>query len=194
MKELLKTIFLVCLLVGLVTVGFAAEAAFDFAWAISDDGTEFTVRLPANGTTGYEWNWTLEGGALREKSSQYIVAEQKDGIVGAGGIREFVFTAGPDGAGRTTLALEYNRPWETEASAIAYEITLWIREGGILAVETIRQTMPWPWQVGDVTRCPECGLRNAKITEIISGGDEESGVFIDLIIECLECGTVQETI
>lgn len=68
----------------------------------------FTVPLPANPSTGYQWNADYDYYLLSLESSQF----EKDSSerVGAGGESVFVFK--PLRPGKTTISLVYKRPWE----------------------------------------------------------------------------------
>lgn len=69
-------------------------------------GQDFSISLPENRTTGYQWE--LDAGELvHVKSDSYVGNTSK---VGAGGMREYVLTA--DAAGESILKAVYIRPWE----------------------------------------------------------------------------------
>lgn len=83
----------------------------------------FTISLPANPTTGYEWFVDYDSALLRQDSLQFESASGAAGIagtssgaasaaprVGAGGISVFVFT--PLQPGKTTIYFVYKRSWE----------------------------------------------------------------------------------
>ena len=76
-------------------------------------GEKLLVQLEGNPTTGYEWSLA----ALNEKylSFQGEPEYQRDSnLIGAGGTYTFIFdTLEP---GRTTLTLQYARPFETSVS------------------------------------------------------------------------------
>jgi predicted secreted protein len=70
----------------------------------------FTISLPANPTTGYEWNANYDYVLLKEESAQFERAPAETVRVGAGGTFVFVFT--PIKPGKTTIRFVYKRSWE----------------------------------------------------------------------------------
>ena len=88
-------------------------------------GEEFTIVLDSNPTTGYSWKLSdnFSGGIVQLVSSSYIppVTRRK----GAGGEEIWRFKA--VAAGKTTISLEYIRPWEKGVQPVAvksYEVTV----------------------------------------------------------------------
>jgi len=71
-------------------------------------GEPFTISLPANPTTAYEWTADYDYYLLELSSSQFEKSTSE--AVGAGGMSIFVFK--PLHPGKTTIALVYKRPWE----------------------------------------------------------------------------------
>lgn len=74
----------------------------------------FTVALPANPGTGYQWNADYDYYLLSLESSQFEKASSER--VGAGGESVFVFK--PLRTGKTTISLVYKRPWENIAADV----------------------------------------------------------------------------
>lgn len=72
-------------------------------------GREFTVQLPSNATTGFQWV-VVDLGAVTQIGEPVYEAQQEPGVVGAGGTETFTFKTGPSGS--SDLKLEYRRPWE----------------------------------------------------------------------------------
>ena len=70
----------------------------------------FTISLPANPTTGYEWTVDYDYVLLKKESAQYESAIAEPVRVGAGGSSVFVFT--PLMPGKTTIYFVYKRSWE----------------------------------------------------------------------------------
>lgn len=85
-------------------------------------GQRFSITLPSNPTTGYDWHWIKpeEGKELESlqkhiklvkesymPSSQTIKGKP---LMGAGGKKKFIFKA--TGKGSVPLTLEYKRIWE----------------------------------------------------------------------------------
>lgn len=84
----------------------------------------FTISLPANPTTGYQWFVDYDYGLLREDSSQFESgAASLPPRVGAGGTSVFVFT--PVQPGKTTIRFVYRRSWENiAADTRAYRVEI----------------------------------------------------------------------
>ncbi|MFC1781457.1 protease inhibitor I42 family protein [Planctomycetota bacterium] len=76
-------------------------------------GDNFTIQLDSNPTTGYSWRLagTLPD-MLELVGSDFVMAENKENIVGAGGVEHWTFKAIREG--ETTLTFEYIRPWEQD--------------------------------------------------------------------------------
>ncbi|MEI8003630.1 MAG: protease inhibitor I42 family protein [Methanothrix sp.] len=70
----------------------------------------FTISLPANPTTGYEWKANYDYVLLKEESAQFERASAETARVGAGGTSVFVFT--PIKPGKSTIYFVYKRSWE----------------------------------------------------------------------------------
>ena len=70
----------------------------------------FTISLPANPSTGYEWNADYDYVLLKEESAQFERATSETARVGSGGTSVFVFT--PIKPGKTTIRFVYKRSWE----------------------------------------------------------------------------------
>jgi inhibitor of cysteine peptidase len=82
---------------------------------------EFQVTLDSNPSTGYEWQVrSMNEAIVRLVSDEYIPRES--GLVGAGGKQVLTFEA--SGEGKTTIALEYVRPWEPERPASVYFVNV----------------------------------------------------------------------
>lgn len=70
-------------------------------------GSEITISLDENPTTGYEWNVTSSAG-LEYVNDTYIVPETE--LVGAGGMHVWQYLAAEEGAAEFTAINK--RPWE----------------------------------------------------------------------------------
>ena len=68
------------------------------------------VKLEENPTTGYRWNATVSGSVVVAADTYIMSAEAYQGMMGAGGTREWFLTFA-DGADGTFDAV-YARPWE----------------------------------------------------------------------------------
>jgi predicted secreted protein len=78
---------------------------------VSVDDT-FTIELEANPSTGYSWELAepLDEAIVVSLGSDHEAGDSD--AVGAPGTQELSFRA--VGAGTTTIALQYVRPWETD--------------------------------------------------------------------------------
>lgn len=79
------------------------------------EGSDISLKLPENPTTGYSWNLSHSAG-LALISDEYIPPGSQ--LIGAGGSHEWVFHAA--GKGDQAIHAEYRRPW-VQAGAIAYQ-------------------------------------------------------------------------
>ena len=73
-------------------------------------GSELTVRLASNPTTGFSWTdpGLATPGILTQSDNKYVAPV--DGVVGAGGTQVWVFKSLAKGT--TTVKSDYSRPWE----------------------------------------------------------------------------------
>jgi predicted secreted protein len=74
----------------------------------------FTISLPANPTTGYEWKADYDYVLLKQESAQFEGAASETKRVGAGGTSSFVFL--PIKPGKSTIYFVYKRSWENIAA------------------------------------------------------------------------------
>jgi inhibitor of cysteine peptidase len=73
-------------------------------------GEEFTIAVPANPTTGYQWKESHDASLLNLVGSEYKPSKQAKGVVGAGGTQYFKFRALKPGM--TRVDFSYQRPTE----------------------------------------------------------------------------------
>ena len=74
------------------------------------------ISLDGNPTTGYSWYFAGYGygdDIVSLKDSEYKENNNKDGLVGVGGVFDFAFSAQKEG--EAELIFEYKRPWEDAA-------------------------------------------------------------------------------
>lgn len=72
------------------------------------EGCTIIIQLPENPTTGYSWE--MDTGGLKEISSEFVADSGAEGLVGAGGIHKWEFSA--DKKGTYTIKGIYKRSWE----------------------------------------------------------------------------------
>ena len=85
----------------------------------------FSISLPANPTTGYQWFVYYDHALLRLESSEFEIGTVAAATprVGAGGTSVFVFT--PLQPGKTTIRFVYKRSWENiVADTRAYHVQI----------------------------------------------------------------------
>jgi predicted secreted protein len=70
----------------------------------------FTISLPANPTTGYEWKADYDYVLLKQENAEFERATTETKHVGAGGTSVFVFL--PIKPGKSTIYFVYKRSWE----------------------------------------------------------------------------------
>jgi uncharacterized protein YggE/predicted secreted protein len=80
---------------------------------------EFEVTLDSNPSTGYEWRVaSVDETIARLIDDKYVPSDS--GLVGAGGKQILTFETLKEG--KTTIVLEYVRPWEPESPADLYSL------------------------------------------------------------------------
>lgn len=72
-------------------------------------GELVTIRLEENPTTGYSWNMSFTDGL--EVVKDEFISSGEEGIVGAGGVHEWIIKA--DRTGQHKISAIYKRPWES---------------------------------------------------------------------------------
>ncbi len=70
---------------------------------------EFRVALKSNPTTGYSWMPKFDPNYVKLINSKYVPYKTKHGVVGSGGVQIFTFKAIKPG--KTTITMQYQRPW-----------------------------------------------------------------------------------
>ena len=83
------------------------------------------VKLESNPTTGYRWflNDNVDVTIVSVSDPVFIESENDKELVGAGGYEIFIIKA--ISKGKTSIILNYKRPWEEEVEPIeTFEITI----------------------------------------------------------------------
>ncbi len=114
MKLLLSTLLSIGL-IGLSTSGFADKAKDPSVVILSANEPQFTIQLPSNPTTGYQWYVTQYDHQLLQLVN-YHFQPGNPKLMGAPGVAIFVFTANPSmfaAPQQTSVQLTYSRAWET---------------------------------------------------------------------------------
>lgn len=74
-------------------------------------GQQLILSLPSNPTTGFRWEVRDDAAKVLQSLGPEVYSNPEDaGLVGAGGISTWRFTAREPGEGR--LLLTYQQPWE----------------------------------------------------------------------------------
>jgi inhibitor of cysteine peptidase len=83
-------------------------------------GTEFSIDLPCNRTTGHRWEAHYDRSFMELLTSNYTRSSDK---IGSGGVESFTFKA--LAKGHTRLRMTYKRPWEkSSATKALYEVII----------------------------------------------------------------------
>ena len=88
-------------------------------------GEEFSIRLPGNPTTGYEWAVAQADPILLTLVETSHVPDSS--AIGAGGLTTFRFRANL--AGTTPLVLAYRRSWERTSADATFSLSVAIHDG-----------------------------------------------------------------
>ncbi|GIZ11532.1 protease inhibitor I42 family protein [Pseudomonas sp. NCCP-436] len=76
-------------------------------------GQQLILSLPSNPSTGFRWNLRdAAEPALQSLGPEVYSAPENSGLIGAGGISTWRFSAREPGEGR--LLLTYQQPWEPD--------------------------------------------------------------------------------
>ncbi len=86
------------------------------------DGTKIEILLDANPTTGYNWEYEIDGDSAVFVSEDYKQRPGTEGMGGAGGTDTFVFEAVKPG--RSEITFTYLRPWETDGDKTILTLTI----------------------------------------------------------------------
>jgi predicted secreted protein len=115
------------LAVSLGTAGCAFGPKAPVALAAADSGQplqlavgqQLTLTLVSNHTTGYRWVWMNPvNPVLRQVGDAVYQPSQSalEGMTGGGGTERWTFEA--TAPGKTTLQVEYRRPWSMQTPAL----------------------------------------------------------------------------
>lgn len=94
-------------LAGAAPVQTLFEPASQTEATLRPDG-QLVIRLESNPTTGYYWVQTAgDDAVITQVSDDYVADPAPEGVVGSGGMQEFVYTG--VAKGKTTVTLSYQR-------------------------------------------------------------------------------------
>ena len=154
MKKLLVAVLLICLGVmgvactttpaqsggsgssgaGSGSAGSGSSSTASTAQAVQNTAT---VRLEGNPTTGYTWIYTaIPNDVIKEKSSDYIMDSNPQGMTGVGGTFVFEFEAVKEGSAQ--ILFFYLRTWENEPAAIVEAYNAVVDAKGNLTITPVK--------------------------------------------------------
>ena len=111
-------------------------------YELSEDETVLTITLPANATTGYEWDFVISDPETFELVTQEYVQEKgSQDREGAGGTWVASFMGTFKKAGSVDLTLNYKRSWEDEAAETRL-VKVFVSENNQLEVVSADGTVP----------------------------------------------------
>ena len=148
MKRIISLILTMTLLVVICVWAQAESETPTSLYELSEGQDVLTVRLPANETAGYQWDFEISDPELLELiTSEYAPDEAAEGMVGVGGIWAASFksaTTTEGMGGRVSLTLRYTRPSDpkTVEPAAGYALDIWVVENGQLEVDGIWTLTP----------------------------------------------------
>ena len=108
MKKSLQLVMITLAALCLISGCSSAKARNDANAINTSIGSEFTITLDSNPSTGYSWQENIDETMLVLVGKSYE-GKGQEGIVGAGGIETFTFKALKKG--QTTITLNYRQPW-----------------------------------------------------------------------------------
>ena len=83
------------------------------------------IRLTANPTTGFQWEFTVEGDAVAVTGEEYHTRKGGEQLCGAGGVTTLTLAPVRNGSGK--VIARYLRPWEKDvdpADSLFWEISV----------------------------------------------------------------------
>ncbi len=142
-KQILALVLMLILLTGACACAVAESADAASFFELDPDGNVLTVRLAANETTGYQWEFQSSDEQLLELiTSEYVPDPVEEGITGSGGVWAASFKSAltSEGqGGRVRLTLVCRQPWapETVEPAEGRLLDIWVFESGQLQVDGV---------------------------------------------------------
>ncbi len=117
MKKLIALFALLALVLAGIPAWAREEQPAEEAWyELDEESRVLTVRLPANPTTGYEWNFNISDPAALELLTMEYTGDEADAqMVGVGGQWVASFYSTLEGTGEVDLTLTYQRAGEEAA-------------------------------------------------------------------------------
>lgn len=111
-----------CVLMSCAVLAQAqATANSDELMNVNSNNPDFTISVPANPTTGFQWTVIdYDKALLNLTHSQYVKPNSK--LIGAGGVMKFTFdrNSGVAYPASTEITLKYARPWQANSATIKH--------------------------------------------------------------------------
>lgn len=123
--SVLVILLAVCVIILAVTNrGYKAESFVSDGegWSASVKGSEMTLELPSNPTTGYSWVVTERNKVFTTDYNDFIPDETEEGLVGTGGTTAFHVVALKEGT--DTMRMQYKQDWDGGQVDGTYDLTL----------------------------------------------------------------------
>ena len=126
-KQLTGSLIIAVMIALFFILFFAVKQAENSKVIKVNAGSNFTITLDSNATTGYKWEIAnvLDVRLLKLVGSKYIPT--KTDIVGAPGKEEWTFKA--MAAGKAVISFKYARPWEKDKPPVQADSFLIIIKG-----------------------------------------------------------------
>lgn len=128
MKKLLQLL----LVLAVMLLSCAGAYAEELAWyELDEEEAVLTVRLPADPTTGYGWNFTISDPEALELATMEYISEGNSEVEGGTWVASFIGTFKK--SGNVDLTLEYTRSGD-DAPAETRRVTVFVVENNQLEI------------------------------------------------------------
>ena len=179
MNKILGCILLCC--------SYSVHAGDDISMNVNKDQSSFTVTLPANPTTGYQWSVvSFDKNLLTLKESKYQAPQTR--LIGAGGKMLFTFDlnqgkAYPD---KTNMVFNYARSWEPDSGSRQNVIVFPGIGLGVLAVSASRLTKEMILAAAQVL-CEFAPSKKDSFLPLLPSLDDAQTVAKEIAIAVAQC-------
>jgi predicted secreted protein len=123
---LLASLFVAACTTGGASMSDRVLGESDAGIVLLQMGSQFSVKLPSNPTTGFQWKVAIsnENMLIRQGEPVYTPSPAEASAVGVGGSEIFTYRIAD--SGRTTLQFVYSRPFETgpPAKVVTYNVVV----------------------------------------------------------------------
>ena len=159
MKKLLVILMIIAVALGCAAV---AEDAVKETFTVYPPVKAYAVfELDGNPTTGFSWTaFPVKDGIVEISEAEYEENDNKDGLVGVGGVYRFKVTAVT--AGETIVLFHYARPWETQ-DIITKPYLVMVLEDGTMEIQDLEGFAPLKGTVVSVDQEADTVLLDSEI-------------------------------